>query len=189
MPSRTNGAIPDFRPARLDEFMMLRDAKTSEEAQGIITRVQRALHKYLLDDLKTEFGHDEQGWWSKGIPKEMRVRIDAARNLEETLEPRESKFYLIEYRDIIQHNWERLGPIFGNRIKKNASKKDQTSWLVRLNEIRNIAFHPEKGFVSLEDLMFLRALDQWFSDRLAGRDAEQSTIEAIMGSGDSNLDD
>ncbi len=71
--------------------------------------------------------------------------------------------------------------MFGNRVKKNTSKKDQTSWLVRLNDIRNIAFHPEKGFVSFQDLQFLRAVDQWFSDRLAGRDTEGATIESILG--------
>jgi DNA sulfur modification protein DndB len=169
-------ALPDYRPEGLDHFMLLRDSKTSEEAQSIITRVQRQLHRYLMDDLKAEYGDSEQGWWSKGIPKEMRVRIDAARNLDEALEPRESKFYLIEYRDIILHNWERLGVVFGNR--------NRTTWLVHLNEIRNVAFHPEKGFVSLEDLQFLRAVDQWFADRLGGRDSGGATIESIQESSD-----
>ena len=181
--------VNDFRPIGLDDYMLLRDSKTSEEAQNRIFHIQRSLHKYLMDDLKAEYGADEQGWWSKGIPKEMRVRIDAARNQEETLEPRESKFFLIEYRDIIMYNWDRLGPVFGNSAKKNASKKDQTFWLVRINDIRNIAAHPEKGFVSLEDLEYTRAAEQWFFNRIEGLDEDRSTIESLLPSSDQEADE
>jgi DNA sulfur modification protein DndB len=163
--------IPDFAPAGLQDFMVLQDAKTSEEASAIIFRVQRKLSQFVIDELKTEYGPDEQGWWGRGVPKAIRIKIDTSRNEEPTIVPRESKFMLIDYRDVAVANWPLFGPVLGMKPSKGAaSKEKQTAWVVTLNEIRNVAAHPERGFVTMEQLDFVRKVERWLSDKLVGKD-------------------
>jgi DNA sulfur modification protein DndB len=171
--------FPAFQPPGLQEYMELEDLNTSEEAMTIARRIEIALHKFVVSELKEEYGTEEAGWWFKGVPKETRLRIDKQRNEEAVPRPRENLLYLIDFRRIIEDNWDLFGEIL---VQGTAAKREaKTKWLVRVNDIRNIAAHPINGPVLLEDLDYLRATDTWLRTRLEEADTgeEISTQDEV----------
>jgi DNA sulfur modification protein DndB len=167
--------FPEFKPAGLQEFMELEALNTTEEAMKSAQRIEIMLHRFVLNELKEEYGRDETGWWFKGVPKETRQRIDKARNEEETPPAREHLLYLIDFRKIIEENW----PLFGEILVQGSAqaKKDaKTKWLVKVNEIRNLAAHPAKGPVALEDVDFLKKTESWLRTRLEEVDAGETEL-------------
>ena len=172
--------FPDFKPAGLQEFLELQELRTSDEAMNISRRIEVALHKFVLGELKEEYGADESGWWFRGVPRETRQRIDKLRNEESVPRSRESLFGLIDFRVIIEQNWELFGAIL---VQGSGNKEKKTKWLVRLNEIRNVAAHPANGPVPLEDVEYLHETERWLRTRLdeANRgDLESSELEVVL---------
>jgi DNA sulfur modification protein DndB len=172
--------FPEFKPAGLQEFLDLQELHTSEEAMNIARRIEVALHKFVLSELKEEYGSEESGWWFRGIPRATRQRIDKLRNEEAVPRARESLFDLIDFRSIIEDNWDLFGAIL---VQGAGNKEKKTKWLVRLNEIRNVAAHPANGPVPLEDVEYLHETERWLKTRLdeANRgELEPSELEVAL---------
>src|SRR5207244_9837394 len=72
---------PEFNPEGLDQFLEQEKARTNIQAKEIIDRIEVALQRVVLEELKREFGDDESGWWIEGVPKP--VRVEVTQRLEE----------------------------------------------------------------------------------------------------------
>ena len=149
-----------FRPEGLDEFLAEAESQTNEEAHPILVRIERLLHQYIIGSLKLEFGDDNSGWWTSGVPIAIRKKIAEGIEEEGRGASREEKFSLIYYHAIVQKNWLLFRDTLGDG-KKNAAKDDATRWLQRLNDIRNTVAHPQRRPITVEDLEFVREREGW----------------------------
>lgn len=160
-----NEMIPEFCPPGIEEAKSLKSAKTNSQAYEIIRRIETALSQYVLDTVKAEFGVDEAGWWYTSIPQSVRRKIDDRRDEEQGKLSRESYFDLMDFRDVILANWQLFGSTLG--YEKSGNKEKRTSWLVKINQLRNIVMHPSKNvLITLEQLDLLANYDQWLQQSL-----------------------
>lgn len=160
--------IPSFDPTGLREFVETERAETNQRAKAIVDRVEVGLQRTVLEELRREFGLDENQWWFQGVP--MAVRKAATTRFEEDSGKRGGKeFYvdLIDYRTIVSQNWTIFGDLLGHG-KPNASKEKRTSWIHDVNENRKIVSHASSGrSVSLEQLALLEEYDRWLTSQIA----------------------
>lgn len=173
--------IPEFSPSGLEEFLELEKAQTNQQAREIIERIERTLQKVVLDELRQNFGGDENQWWIQGVPKT--VRVEVANRLEEDNGKRggrENYFDLIHYRKIIADNWE-LFQAWLAYGKKGVGKDKGTAWIGDVNERRKVVAHASAGVtLAVEDVSELQQYDSWLAGQVSG-------TESTEGSGDSDL--
>lgn len=154
--------IPEFKPPGLDEFIEISKAETNKSAKEIGDRIETLLQQTILEELRSEFGPGEDQWWLQGIPRGVRKSSTTKYEDDDGKRGgREFYFELIDYRSIIQENWQLFEHMFGYTAA-GASKDKRTSWLVEVNEIRRIVAHPSSGVpVSIEQLGKLQHYEEW----------------------------
>lgn len=161
--------IPSFVPSGLMEFIETEKAQTNTKAKTIVDRVETTLQQTILEELKREFGLDEEQWWIIGVPKGIRVKV--TQRLEEDDNKRGGREYyfdLIDYRNIIHQHWYLFAELLGYG-KANSSKDKRTSWINDVNEIRKMVSHASASrSVSLEQLAQLEEYDRWLVEQIAG---------------------
>jgi DGQHR domain-containing protein len=158
--------IPEFNPEGLDEWINLEKQQTNKNAKEIIDQMEIILQDFVVDELKRQYGVDEELWWYEGVPGSIRGKVTG--RMEEDKNKRGGKEYyfdLIDYKKIIQENWE----IFENTFafgKGNKGKK--TEWLDLINETRKIVAHASSGkTVSIEDFTRIREYYDWLKGQIA----------------------
>jgi DNA sulfur modification protein DndB len=163
-----NEQNPSFNPPGLEKFLAEEKAETNLRGREIIDRMEVNLQKVILDELKREFGPNENQWWMLGVPKQVGIR--ATNDYEKDNGSRGGKecyFNLIDYRDIAVQNWG----IFDNILAygKSGNKGKRTSWMVFINDKRNIVSHKSSGVtLSIEDLNQLQEYDRFLSEKIFG---------------------
>jgi DNA sulfur modification protein DndB len=171
--------IPAFNPSGLDEFLQQEKAETNKQGNEIIIRVEKALQKMVVEELRREFGDDESEWWTLGVPKTVRQKV--AQRFEDEDGKRGGKEYyfdLIDYRSIALSNWEMFEPLLA--YGKSGNKEKRTGWMAFLNEKRKIVAHASSAVtLSFEDLNQLQEYDRWLLQQIAGgQDSEKSETDA-----------
>ena len=167
--------FPDFQPDGLDDFLEKEKAQTNGQAKEIIDRIEASLQKFVVEELQETFSDT---WWIDGVPPA--VRVDVSKRYEEDNRKRGSEqcyFNFIDYRKIVQKNWE----IFSGTLAygKKSGKEKSTDWMAELNEKRNSVAHSSSGvWLSFEDLAQLREYDDWLRRQLAGDGISDAQIEA-----------
>jgi len=159
-----NAEFPRFNPDGLEDYKRSRDKNTMQEARALLDEIELSLHQHIIQTLKAEYGAEDSGWWFEGVPKGVRSRIIQEINDEGRDSPKENKFTLIDYRNIVMDNWLLFKDTLGE--DRNASKDKGSAWLSRVNEIRKFAAHPTKGTAKPEDVQYLREQGSWLRDRL-----------------------
>lgn len=177
------GVFPDFSPHGLDQFISNERQQTNLKAKEIIDRIERALQKVVVDELKEEFGSDESQWWISGVPK--KVRLDVAKREQDDDSRRgrkEAYFDLIDYRAIALENWQVFEPILA--MGSSGNKEKRTKWMVVVNERRNVVAHASSGVtLTMENVAELQQYEELLVARIAGdgQATDSSTIAADEG--------
>jgi DGQHR domain-containing protein len=144
-----------FNPPGLKQYILTQDTSNNPKAYDMIFELERELLKYLIKKLKGKYGEDIKGWWHKGIPPRIRKKaVEEAQNKGE-YESFERFLYLIDQKEIIEENFDLFGGILTFDAKPTDSKSKRVHWLVELNDIRSIVFHPPKGGISTEQFEYL----------------------------------
>ncbi|MEW6034302.1 MAG: DGQHR domain-containing protein [Chloroflexota bacterium] len=160
--------IPSFNPPGLDEFLEQEKAQTNVKAKEVIDRIEKTLQGTVLNELKEEFGSNESEWWILGVPKQ--VRLDVTERFEKDDGKRGSKEYyfdLIDYKKIAVQNWELFEPLLA--YGKKGNKEARLSWMVFVNEKRNIVAHSSSAMsLSFDDLSKLEGYETWLSGQIGG---------------------
>lgn len=161
--------IRSFKPAGLEEFLLLEKAETNKKAKEIIDRIETMLQRVMLEELYREFGTHESQWWMLGVPLEVRKKV--AERFEEEEGKRGGKehyFDLIHYRKIAIANWTLFESILGFG-KSGGSKDRRTSWMNDLNEKRKVVSHASSGIhLTVEELSQLEEYERWLLRQIAG---------------------
>ncbi|HYR11636.1 MAG TPA: hypothetical protein VEQ60_27885, partial [Longimicrobium sp.] len=161
--------FPTFDPPGLDEFIKLEKEQTNQRAYDVIKRMEVRLQSAILEELRREFGPNENQWWMLGVPEGIRKKV--RERYEEDKGARggtEYYFDLLDYKKIIFDNWELLNPIFAYG-KKNVGKDKGTAWLTVLNDKRKVVMHPSAAVtLTLEELAELEEYERWLTTQLSG---------------------
>lgn len=121
-----------------------------------LTEIELVLHRKIYEILSEEFGSQEEGWWRKGVP--LNIRNECVKGREEDTEhPDEPYCYttLVHLKVILDKNWS----LFQRHLPKNMSsdKGALKRELDRINGLRNKIMHPVRsGPPSKEDFEFAR---------------------------------
>lgn len=157
-----------FDPPGLSEFLAREKAQTTTRAFQILQRIEQNLQVTILGELKNEFGPEEQGWWFSAVPKGVRKKVDDRINEEGGKKGgREENFDLIDYREIIEANWQ----LFEESMARGKGSKDaRTKWMVEVNDLRKPVMHASKGAslpITEEQLAFLEEIERWLQSQLS----------------------
>ena len=68
----------------------------------------------------------------------------------------EGQLYLQNYTEICKRNWDHVKEVISLDAKDKKAKTINTKWINSLNDIRNKAFHPEKGHLKTEEVKFVK---------------------------------
>ena len=153
--AQINQANDGFRPPGLLDYLADRDEAGTEKATGIVKKIQKRLNSYVVETLKKHYGTQNKAWWTEGIPgniqRDCLVRWhDNGREGEE-----ESQLFLINYISICHHNWDLFKTVISLDARNKDKKRQNTKWIKKLNDIRNITAHPERGVLNTEQVAFL----------------------------------
>lgn len=118
-------------------------------------KIQLRLYSYVIETLKKHYGTDEKRWWIEGIPVKIRTRCATAWEENNRKDREESNLYLIYYKNICINNWPLVKHVISLGEKDKENKKANTKWIGRLNDIRNITAHPERGVLDAEQVAFV----------------------------------
>jgi DNA sulfur modification protein DndB len=148
----------DFQPDGLAVWIENQDIGRAQEAKLKVDDIERRLHKVVVGTLKDTYFDTDEAWWLH-VPLAIRTDVSARREVDGRKRPLDGYFYLINYKDIVDSEWNLFSPTF-NKLSSDQSKSGRTNWFVRLNEIRNKAAHPNSGGLSKDDVAWLDALDE-----------------------------
>jgi hypothetical protein len=168
-------SVPTFDPPGLSDFITRAKSETTKQAFDQLHKIETLLQKYVLAELKAEYGEDEQGWWFNGVPKNVRKRIDDRINEEAGKKGgREANFDLIDYRSIILENWSLFEKMMSQG--KSGNKEARTKWLQDANDLRKPVMHASKGQslpITEEQLNQLVQTGEWLEARITGQNEEE----------------
>lgn len=167
--------FPSFDPPGLEEFLKREKEQTNLRAKVIIDRVEQALQRIVIQELKQEFADVDDSWWIQGVPKA--VRLEVAKRIENDDNKRgrrEAYLDLIDYRAVALSQWGMFQQILGYG-KKTDSKDKQTKWMQEVNDMRNTVAHASSGVsLSIEQVATLERYEQWLKLKSTFEEAEDS---------------
>lgn len=70
----------------------------------------------------------------------------------------EAQLYLINYIGICHYNWNLFKQVISLDARNKDNKKANTKWIKRLNDIRNITAHPERGVLNTDQVAFVNEI-------------------------------
>lgn len=160
-----NSTFSDFNPTGLEQFIKEKDPKFYSEAHDIIRSLQIMMSENILSILQKYHSNEGRDWWYESIPEKIRVAAAAISETDQDHPPREQCLTLINYKSIIAHNWKLFSEIYGFNDLGN-SKEKQLSWFNSLNTVRNKVSHPEKGYVTEEELELVKHYHEIIKERI-----------------------
>lgn len=151
---------PGFNPPGLAEYIKSQDQTGTNAARQLMPDLQLKIQTFTLRLLRNEFGPSEDQWWMLGVPEKVRKEVAGRREASPKRGALEQYFELIDYKTIADSKWTIFQPFFA--WGEGRSKDAHLSWFQPLNDIRNRIAHPERGFVSDEELVFIQSLMDHF---------------------------
>jgi DNA sulfur modification protein DndB len=163
-----NAARPDFNPPKLAEWLEDEAKQYNQEAQEMITELERFLKTDVRRRLEDEHG---AAWFKDGVPRKLQIEVGklaAERNVDRPLEGQLQPWdclYIVDYQAVMtptQDVWKRL---FEKRYTRPGDEnkphgwKARSNWLQELGDVRNDVFHGRS--VSEERHSFLVTLTTW----------------------------
>jgi DNA sulfur modification protein DndB len=159
---------PEFNPDGLNTYWKDEAQKFNTESFQMVRDIETCLKADFKDRLEKHHG---QSWFKKGVPPQVQesatvmalkknIKIEKSEN-EKTawdclniIDYRKVAIYGSNWRDIFEEAYTQP-----NTSKKSGNKEDKTSWMQRLEEIRNQNFHEYS--VKEEEYNFLCDLHNW----------------------------
>jgi len=159
-------ARDDFEPAGLTEYWRDQSKLYNVETYSRVADIELLMREKIKDTLFSSYG---SMWLKKGMPEKLYTHLatEAAKK-NRTIERDEDEktpwdcLNLIHVREILMHG-PQWSTMFQKRFtipgQEGRKKEDKTSWLVKLNTIRNNADHEYS--VTKADSDYVAALHDW----------------------------
>jgi DNA sulfur modification protein DndB len=157
---------PEIHYEGLDDYLKKEEKENNEKAFKLIREIE---NNYLKVGIRIKL-EDEYGknWFKKGVPEKIytdAISLAAKKNREIEDEEDEKEpwdqLHLIDYREIILKNWQKLFEKSFTKPgeEKIGNKESKTKWMVELNRIRNENYHTY--YVTSEELSFIEEIHDW----------------------------
>lgn len=159
--------IPTFEPAGFADYLRNEEKQFNNESFNMIRDIEQFLKKDFREKLEAKFG---ASWFKKGVHPNVYdaaslLSVQKNRELEkhEEVEPwdclniidyRKIALYQSNWKDIFERSYTKPG-----EEKMRGNREERTSWLVKLERIRNQNFHSYS--VKEEEYNFLVDLHNW----------------------------
>jgi len=155
-----------FNPHGLRQWIESQNTTNNPKAYDLIASIEKMIMNHVVNTLKEEFGNGLEQWWHKGLPKS--VSEDAMSRANKAGEYKYPEKYLsfIDWKDIINNNFDLFEEVFTIDAKKHDSKKKKLEWFIKVNDIRNICMHPPRGGVSDNQLEMIIEIHTTIQSRL-----------------------
>ena len=162
-----NKVYNNFDPAGLQQWIKSQSTVNNPRAYDIVSEIESDITRYVMDALKKQFGEDIGEWWHQGVPD--KVKQPAMQRAVERGDYRHPERFVdfIHWEEIISENMELLGNVFTIDSKPNESKKKRFSWLVKVNDIRDIVAHPPRGGVTDAQVEYVTRIRDELKSRLS----------------------
>ena len=157
---------PEIHYEGLDDYLKKEEKENNEKAFKLIREIENTFLKVRVrEKLEGEFG---KSWFKKGVPEKIysdAISLAARKNREIEDEEDEKEpwdqLHLIDYREIILKNWQKLFEHSYTKPgeEKIGNKDNKTKWMVELNRIRNENYHTY--YVTSEELSFIEEIHDW----------------------------
>lgn len=169
-------ALPDFDLPEIKAYLDSQDAAGTEQARGMILEIHRILYEDVVSTLKSHYGEVRDAWWFGGVPKQVRIDCDVRYNTEgDTSRDRWQSLNLIDYSQIVVYegNWE----LFKDRYNfyGKGAKAKLARWIGKISRIRNITAHVEKGPLSRDEVVYVRAVHDLVKRHIEGGEPVSGT--------------
>lgn len=142
---------------------LLRWLKQGAQNEPSPVDLVRQIEENLLITLQSILGRNFEDWWRTAVPEAIRVECSARQERAKTILPKHAYLDLLDYKRIIEYNWNRFEAALCE-VGWKGGKQKALAWLDRLNDIRNIVAHPTRAYfsgpLSRDDRAFL---DECFS--------------------------
>lgn len=157
--------ISDFHPEGLDKWIALQKQETNKITKDLIDKIEISLQGFIVEELKTQYGINEEKWWYDGVPSTIRTKV--TNRMEDEKNKRGGKefyFDLIDYKKIIVENWAIFEDVFAFG---KGNKEKRTEWIDFANETRKIVAHASSGkTVSTEDCNKVKEYSDWLERQI-----------------------
>ena len=154
-----NKRSSDFSPTALQEYRKQKNKEGTSTASIKIMEIHRLLSEYVLTALKMSFGTHDKIWWTSGIPLKIRQNCSAEWEADQRQGSEESHLNLISYVEICLKNWELVKDVISLDAKNKNDKKRNTGWIRKLNDVRKVAAHPERGILTPEQVALVDEIE------------------------------
>lgn len=157
-----NEKRPEFNPNGLEEWVTNNSGVYNDNTRDITEKIEFSIRENVYNCLKDKFGTN---WWSKGVPKDIQITATTTAITKDNLEPPQNFVFLLDYKKMIEKNWDIFENIYADPEIKNGKEK-QLSWFNRLSDIRNKVSHPGRAKVTQDEFEFLSNLRTWLFERI-----------------------
>lgn len=157
---------PEFNPEGLETWLAEQKQQTNKNTKELIDEIEIKLQNSIIEELKQQYGDQENLWWYEGIPTTIRTKSTA--RMEEDKNKRggrEFYFDLIDYKKIILDNWQLFENIYGFG---KGNKDKRVEWIDFINETRKIVAHASSGkTVKIEDYNKIEEYHNWIMKEIS----------------------
>jgi DGQHR domain-containing protein len=163
---------PSFETRELSEYINKQDVEGTKEAEILINEINKIIFDDVVDQLQTKYGTIGDAWWERGVPKAIRIASYERYASENDGRKLHQFLTLSNYPEIIQFqdNWETFQDYYSFPPHKGRrGKPAQVAWIQKLNIIRNITHHVEKGPLTKDQVDYVRRAYQLVKTHIAGR--------------------
>ena len=166
--------IPDFTAKGLDDYIAQLDVEGTKGALENVVDLNRELHEFVVAQLKKKFGDGDgaggqPNWYSKGVAESIRLKCAERHTKDQAQKQIWQYLDLIDYHKIGEDHWDLFEDtltIFKEDTHKK--KKDRLHWIVELNRLRQTVVHPEKQYLSNEEVKQSRRIYAAAMEKLSG---------------------
>jgi DNA sulfur modification protein DndB len=162
----------DFFADEVKEWIQKEEKQYNDSAFKLIRDIETYMKLDFRERLSEYYGRK---WFEKGVPPKFAVRaLEEAHNKNREIEEEDKEvepwdcLTIIVYREIALKNWQSIFEKHYTRPgeeKGGVSKDEKTSWMQRLERIRNQNFHSYS--VTEEELQFLEEIHDWLIKKKA----------------------
>ena len=162
-----NKKYKSFEPSGLQAYIQSQDNEYTKKGLVLCHEIEKKVMIYVIKKLKSEYGEDLSEWWHKGIPKKIEGKAFTLAATKGEYKHPEKYLKLINWKDIIYKNRKLFNDEFQIDWSPDKGVKKMLDWLVKFNDIRNKASHPNRDPLVEDELNYIKHIHDEIFKRLS----------------------
>ena len=147
----------EFTTPELKEYIESQDKEGTKAAFLLINEIDEIVSKDVINQLKITYREGEDKWWWEGVPQSIRKACNDEWDQNKGEKERWQYMFMRHYQTIVSRHWN----VFKERYDLFGDARttaDRGKWITKINAIRQTTHHPIKGFISKEQVTYVRTI-------------------------------